>query len=136
MIFVLKNKRPYQPASITGTYKLNDVMKANLDIIGIYQFEGRKLKSQNKPFYLIQDERKTNNSNKPPVFLVAKTTGQPFPETGKKDQYISSVYTVPDQPFSRIEYNGKQYGYKVVNDGAIIQPFGQMATYINSHLEL
>lgn len=109
-------------------------MKPNLNIIGNYNVNGKKLVDPDKPFYLIQDERKSNATGKPPVFLVAKATGQPFPETGKKDQYVSSVYPVPGQTFNRIEYNGIQYGYEVSREGAIIQPLDQMATYIKCHL--
>jgi len=108
-------------------------MKANLDIIGHYQVKGRVLENKFKPFRLILDERKTNVSNKPSLFLVAKTTAEPF-NTGKTDQYISSVYKVENQPFSRIEYQGVQYKFVITSDGATIESLGQMATNINSHL--
>lgn len=106
-------------------------MNANLDLSGTYYVNGRKLVNPEKPFFLVLSQRKSATGNKPPTYVVAKTaTGHPF-ETGEKDQYISSVYPVPGQPFSRIEYQGVQFSFEYQATGAEIR---QMAGNNNSHL--
>lgn len=106
-----------------------------IELVGTYQAVGRKFISTVKSFFLILDHRKVVTKTKPPTFIVAKTTGDVFP-SGKKDQYVSSVYPVDGQTFSRIEYQGIQYKFELTETGAIIQPMHQMAMNNNSHLHL
>jgi hypothetical protein len=100
---------------------------------GIYQISGSKLIDQEKPFVLILDQRKNVTSSKTPTFLVAKSTTGTF-NSGKKDQYISSVYPVPGETFSKIEYQGIYYKFEMIQSQVIIEPFSQMALNNNSHL--
>lgn len=103
-------------------------MKANLDIAGTYTFQGRRLTNPEKPFVLIVDHRKRSMSGKPSTFVLAKTvTGTTF-ETGKTDQYVSSVYPVTGQPFHRIEYQGIQYRFDVTTTGVSILPWQSTTT--------
>jgi hypothetical protein len=106
---------------------------AKIQIEGIYQSSGSKLIDDGKPFILILDQRKNVSHGKPPSFLVAKSTSGTF-QTGKKDQYISSVYPVPGQTFSRIEFEGIQYKFEFNESGAVIKAWSQMALNNNSHL--
>ena len=99
-------------------------MTAKIELSGTYRISGSKLISQDKFFSLHFGHRKNQTISKTVSFLVAKTTtGHPFPDTGQRDQYISSVYPLgPDK--ARIEYQGT--GYCVIwepsGDTVIIQP--------------
>ena len=108
-------------------------MKAKLEIVGRYSTNGSKLTSQEKPFFLILDVRKNQTKGKPGSFILAKKTNGTF-ENGRRDQYVSSVYPVPGQPFFRIEYQGNQYKFEFDQSGAVIQAWSQMALNNNSHL--
>lgn len=87
--------------------------KLNLD--GHYTVQGRKLFSTDKSFYLILQERKHQSGNKPLQFIVAKCPSCTFSDTGKPDQYISSVFES-----GRIEYNGINYTLSIYGDQAVI----------------
>ena len=104
-----------------------------IQLQGIYRMSGSKLIDQEKPFVLILDQRKNVTSSKTPTFLIAKSTTGTF-NSGKKDQYISSVYPVPGEMFSRIEYLGIQYKFQVLQSEVIIELFAEMALNNNSHL--
>lgn len=112
-------------------------MTANLELSGTYQVQGRKLVNQDKPFLLILDQRNRLTKTKTPTFLVAKsTTGNPFPETGKQDQYISSVYPTVDRFTDQIEYQGTRYQilWTGAGDTVTIQPKTQMVGNNKYHL--
>ena len=100
-------------------------MGTNLNLDGQYTVQGRKLFSTEKSFYLILQERK-NQGNKPLQFLVAKCPSCSFSDTGKPDQYISSVFES-----GRIEYNGINYTLSIHGDKAVIS---QSAMYIKGTL--
>jgi hypothetical protein len=89
-------------------------MNAKLKLDGLYTVQGRKLFSTDKPFYLILQERK-NQGNKPLQFIVAKCPSCTFTDTGKPDQYISSVFGS-----GRIEYQGINYTLSIHGDQAVI----------------
>ena len=99
-------------------------MTAKIELSGTYCVSCSKLISLDKPFSLHFGHRKNQTITKPVSFMVAKTTtGHPFPDTGQRDQYISSVYPLgPDK--ARIEYQGT--GYCVIwepsGDTVTIQP--------------
>ena len=108
-------------------------MNAKLQIVGHYQVDGSKITNPSKSFDLRISQRKTTTSTKPPQFIVAKAKGGLF-DTGKKDQYISSIYNVEGQTFSKIDYNGVSYQFEIVDDHAEIRHWDQMAMYNKCHL--
>lgn len=108
-------------------------MNAKLQIEGDYQIDGSKITSPSKPFDLRISQRKTTTRTKPPLFIVAKSKGGAF-DTGKKDQYISSIYNVEGETFRKIDYNGVTYKYEIVDDHAEIRVWNQMAMYLKCHL--
>ena len=90
-------------------------MNAKLPLTGEYSVQGKKLFSTEKSFYLILDERVNKSKHKPPQFIVAKCPDCQFTETGKPDQYISSVYLN-----GRIEYGGNNYTLTIDGEKAVI----------------
>ena len=108
-------------------------MNAKLQIVGHYEVDGSKIYCPSKSFDLRISQRKTTTSTKPPLFMVAKSKGGAF-DTGKKDQYISSIYNVEGQTFSKIDYNGVSYQFEIVEDHAEIRHWDQMAMYNKCHL--
>jgi hypothetical protein len=108
-------------------------MNAKLQIVGHYEVDGSKIYCPSKSFDLRLSQRKTTTSTKPPLFMVAKSKGGAF-DTGKKDQYISSIYNVEGQTFSKIDYNGVSYQFEIVDDHAEIRHWDQMAMYNKCHL--
>ena len=90
-------------------------MNAKLNLDGQYTVQGRKLFSTEKPFYLILQERKKKSGNKPLQFLVAKCSSCNFTDTGKPDQYISSVFES-----GKIEYQGIRYTLTIQGEQAVI----------------
>jgi hypothetical protein len=108
-------------------------MNAKLQIVGHYQVDGSKITNPSKSFDLRLSQRKTTTSTKPPLFMVAKSKGGTF-DTGKKDQYISSIYNVEGQTFSKIDYNGVSYQFEIIEDHAEIRHWDQMAMYLKCHL--
>lgn len=90
-------------------------MGTKLKLDGQYTVQGRKLVSTDKPFYLILQERKNQSGSKPLQFIVAKCPSCNFSDTGKPDQYISSVFES-----GRIEYNGINYTFSIHGDMATI----------------
>lgn len=106
-------------------------MTTNLELTGTYRAHGNKLVNPDKSFTLVVCTRNHTGNGKPGQFIVAKTaTGNPWPG-GKKEQYISSLYPVPGQPFTRIEYQGVQFVFEYQATGAVIR---EMAMNNNSHL--
>lgn len=108
-------------------------MNAKLQIEGDYQIDGSKITNPSKSFDLRISQRKTTSSTKPPRFMVAKSKEGAF-DTGKKDQYISSIYNVEGQTFSKIDYNGVTYQFEIIDDHAEIRVWNQMAMYNKCHL--
>lgn len=107
-------------------------MTAKVSLEGLYRVQGRVLSCPDKEFTLVISHRKTTTATKPPAYIVAKAEPCcPFSDTGKRDQYISSVYPVPGQPFSRIEYQGMQFIFEYTTEGAEIR---QMSPSIKRHL--
>lgn len=89
-------------------------MNANLTLVGQYSVKGRKLIANDRQLILILQERK-KESSKPLQFIVARCPSCTFQDTGKPDQYISSVYNG-----GRIEYNGINYSLSIHGDTATI----------------
>ena len=90
-------------------------MHAPLVIEGTYTVDGSKLVSTDKQYYFLLQERKLIVGNKPKKFIIAKCQKCSFSDTGKPDQYVSSVFDN-----GRIEYQGVWYRISFADGTAVI----------------
>lgn len=91
---------------------------ANLEITGHYQFSGKYLQADDKPFRLVLDQRKNPKPNQPIEFIVAKSDNT-LPN-GKTWQYISSLYLTDNPNVKRFDFAGNVYYLTINSTGAEI----------------